>query len=488
LSELSCIAQKTAVMRWISSIKISLLSTLLIGGSLHAQRYFGSTQKPCAHQACGEGLEAIPVDAHSHIPAPVWFTPDAPRDVNIIVNYNGFPSEAIIAFNHAVDIWSVTISSNVTLRIDATWENLGSGALAQAAPTNLQQNFPNAPLADTYYAVALANAIAGEDLSEQSDVTCSFSNTANWYFGTDGDTPAGAYDFVTAALHEIAHGIGFIGSAYYTEGFGFIGTANTPYPYDYFTETADSVALLSLPNGSQTLGAALTSNAVYWNGVGGMEGGGGERPRIYAPSNYSVGSSYSHLNESTYSAGSPNSLMTPGLNTAESNHNPGPALLGMFSDIGWIIGGCEIVEVFLGEQSPCNPESDTYSQALVLSYQGAPNEGLISVNGQLFSLTTSPQTLVLTGLPSNGSSVDLNILFPAEPTCSTLIPDAFTAPAACYCLTDLSGNGWTEVQDLLLLLADFGCLVGCVGDVTGDGASNVEDVLAVLSAFGSDCP
>lgn len=478
----------TSVMRWMHSIKTGLLCALLTGGSVHAQRHFGSTHRPCTHQACGKGLEAIPVDANSHIPAPAWFTLDAPRDASIIVNYNGFPSDAIIAFNHAVDIWSVIISSSVTIRIDATWEELGSGALAQAAPTSLQQNFPNAPLSDTYYAVALANALAGEDQSEQSDVTCSFSSTANWYFGTDGDTPAGAYDFVTAALHEIAHGIGFIGSAYYTEGFGFIGTANTPYPYDYFTETADSVALLSLPNGSQTLGTALTSNAIYWNGAGGIEGVGGGRPHIYAPSNYSVGSSYSHLNESTYPAGSPNSLMTPGLNTAESNHDPGPALLGMFSDIGWEIGGCEIVDVVLGEQSPCNSESDTYSQALVLSYQGAPNEGLISVNGELFSLTTSPQTLVLTGLPSNGLSVDLDILFPAEPTCNTFIPDAFTAPAACYCLADLSGNGWIEVQDLLLLLADFGCLVGCLGDVTGDGASNVEDVLAVLSAFGNDCP
>jgi hypothetical protein len=52
----------------------------------------------------------------------------------------------------------------------------------------------------------------------------------------------------------------------------------------------------------------------------------------------------------------------------------------------------------------------------------------------------------------------------------------------------LSENGLTEVQDLLLLLADFGCLVGCEGDVNGDGASNAEDVLAVLSAFGSSCP
>ncbi|HBP45466.1 MAG TPA: fibronectin, partial [Flavobacteriales bacterium] len=131
--------------------------------------------------------------------------------------------------------------------------------------------------------------------------------------GIDGNTPLGTYDFVTAALHELAHGFGFIGSAYYTNGFGFLGTANIPYPYDHFTETQDSVALLDLPNGSQTLGAALTSDHVYWDGANGMEGVGGGRPRLYAPENYQVGSSYSHLNETSYAPGTPNSLMTPGL-------------------------------------------------------------------------------------------------------------------------------------------------------------------------------
>ena len=219
-----------------------------------------------------------------------------------------------------------------------------------------------------------------------------------------------------------------------------------------------------------------------------MEGVGGGRPRLYAPANYQVGSSYSHLNETTYSPGTPNSLMTPGLNTAESNHNPGPALLGMFVDMGWVIGGCQILEVEIGEQGACNPDSDTYTQALVLTYQAPPTTGLIQVNGSLFSLGDSPQTIVLTGLPSDGQAVHLDIGFTANSECSVFIPEAFTAPASCYCLTDLSENGLTEVQDLLLLLADFGCLVGCEGDVNGDGASNVEDVLAVLSAFGGSCP
>ena len=467
---------------------MALILGMVSASSVRAQRTFGFGSQSCTHAACGDGLVAIPVDAHTHIGPPDGYVPGLPREATFLVNYNGFSSEAISAFNYAVDIWAAVIASSVTIRIDATWEALASGALAQASPTNLQENFPNAPLSDTFYAVALANALAGDDLSEQSDIICSFNSGANWYFGTDGNTPSGSYDFVTAVLHEIAHGLGFIGSAYYTNGFGFIGTANTPYPYDYFTETADSVALLSLPNGSQTLGSALTSNGIYWNGANGVAGLGGSRPRIYAPANYVVGASYSHLNESTYAAGSINSLMTPGLNTAESNHNPGPALLGMFEDIGWGIGSCEMLEVVVGGQGACNSETGAYSQTLVLTFQNPPDTGSIGVNGTEFSLSPSPMTIVLTGLPSDGLPVDLDIFFTTAPECSLFIPDAFTAPTPCNCLTDLSGNGLTEVQDVLLLLADFGCLNSCSGDVTGDGASNVEDVLTMLAAFGEPCP
>lgn len=459
---------------------------------LSAQQFYGPIAnhqaKEChKHRGCDQGLEGIAVDAFTHIPPPAFYSPDAPRDANIIVNYNGFPEEAVAAFNHAVDIWSVLLTSNVTIRIDAAWEDLESGALAQAGPNNLHQNFTNAPFLDTFYPSALANALIDEDLSEQSDIACSFNSSVNWYLGTDGETPMGQYDFVTAALHEIGHGLGFIGSAYFINGFGFIGTANTPYAYDQFTETTDSIALLNLPNGSQTLGSVLTSDAIYWSGVQGMQGVGGSRPRLHAPANYQPGSSYSHLNESTYSAGSPNSLMTPGLNTAESNHNPGPAMLGMFEDMGWIIGGCLITEVTVGEQSVCDDQNDTYSQEVILAYQAPPSTGLISLNGGLYSLTESPKTILLNGLPSNGLSVDLEIFFTAEPDCQVLIPDAFFAPAACYCVTDLNGNGMVEVQDILLLLADFGCTENCAADVTGDGASNVQDVLAVLATFGESC-
>ena len=142
------------------------------------------------------------------------------------------------------------------------------------------------------------------------------------YFGTDGNTPSGQYDFVTVVLHELGHGLGFLGSANMTGATGFLGLSGYPIVYDLFVEQLNGTDLTSLTSGTTTLGSALTSNNLYWNGPEGMAENGGIRPRIYAPTSWAGGSSYSHLNEGTYPAGNVNSLMTPFIGSAEANHNP----------------------------------------------------------------------------------------------------------------------------------------------------------------------
>ena len=59
---------------------------------------------------------------------------------------------------------------------------------------------------------ALADAIAGRDTyAGRVDLTASFNSNdkVNWYYGTDGNTPSGQFDFVTVVLHELGHGLGF---------------------------------------------------------------------------------------------------------------------------------------------------------------------------------------------------------------------------------------------------------------------------------------
>ena len=136
------------MMRWrtLSGLgwALGLAMSLSVVNTGVAQRVCGlPADAACGHNhaACGAGLEGIPVDANTHIGPPEWYTPDAPRDATVIVNYNGFPEEAMLAFDYAVDIWSVLLTSDVTVRIDAFWTDLGSWALAQAGPSNLHQNF-----------------------------------------------------------------------------------------------------------------------------------------------------------------------------------------------------------------------------------------------------------------------------------------------------------------------------------------------------------
>lgn len=472
------------------TLAISPLLGLFASGQSEFKRQIHNTHHHHGHAACGPfGLLGVQEDANSYVPPPVGYLPGGDRSTTFLVNFINFPPEAEVAFNYAVDIWATLIDSPIAIRIDATWEPLASGALAQAGPNNLHENFQGAALPDIYYASSLANALTGEDLSPQSDIDCSINSEANWYFGTDGATASGTFDLVTAVLHEIGHGLGFIGSAYYQNGFGFIGTASTPYIYDTFVQLEDSTAVLDLPNGSLPLGSALTSDALFWGGAEAGELPGPSLPRIYAPADYALGASYSHLKESSYPPGSQNALMTPTLNTAEAQHDPGPVMLAMLRDMGWSAEYCGFNHVSAVGQSVCNPETNAFSQTLIIEWQGAPDNGLLLVNEQSYFMGSSPRTLTVNGLESDGQPQDITLSFSALPSCSATFADVFVAPAACYCLTDLSGNGVTDVADVLEMLMGFGCLSACnQGDATGDGVVNVEDALAILSAYGQTCP
>lgn len=61
-------------------------------------------------------------------------------------------------------------------------------------------------------------------------------------------------------------------------------------------------------------------------------------------------------------------------------------------------------------------------------------------------------------------------------------------PDECECPTDLDGNGTTDLGDLSILLAGFGCASECAVDFNGDGATDLADLSQLLVEFGSDCP
>lgn len=385
------------------------------------------------HTACSHGLQALEEDQFSFIPPPADYDPNGERAVVINVTYNNFPANAEAAFEYAVDIWASNLTSSVPIQINATWASLSGGTLGFAGADAYFRNFSGAPQFNTFYPVALANKLHGSDLDPgDSDISCTFNSNFNWYFGTDGNTPGGQYDFVSVVLHELGHGLGCIGSGSVSGGLGYWGLAGDPIIYDEFMEEVGGTDITNYSSGTSTLADVLTGNQLYWNGTNGMDANSGTRPRMYAPSTWNGGSSYSHLNEGTYPSGNANSLMTPFLGSAEAIHDPGPIMYGMFTDMGWDVGAnCAITGIFPTTQSECNLGNNTYNQSMLIEYENAPESGTLNVNGNAFSITSSPQSITLFGLDSDGQAVDVTAFFTAEPECTLTNFNAFTAPEPC---------------------------------------------------------
>jgi len=132
-----------------------------------------------------------------------------------VLNFSdSVPAVAQAAMRFAAGVWSSHLISDVPIVIDIDWEDRDDNRLlASAGPATLFRGFQGAE-PDVWYPVALAESIAGRDLNEpgDADIVVNANSTANWYFGTDGNTPRREIDLVSVMLHELGHGLGFLSS------------------------------------------------------------------------------------------------------------------------------------------------------------------------------------------------------------------------------------------------------------------------------------
>lgn len=292
---------------------------------------------------------------------------------------------AMDAFNRAVATWSRAVTSTQVITVNAKLATFADPTLLGDTTTTFFT--PPAPDDFLYFPVALANSLAGSDLDPgaagtgagqgnddpaHADIDSTFSSDPNVFDFDAGTTDittkvctpapgvndpspaptAGAcMDFESIVLHELGHGLGFLGSVAEdpngtTASFGFNpnGTGGgpvdkRPYVFDEFTETADGSGILDYPNGSTDLHDAITSNGVYWYGPEGAAADSGREPELWAPSTYTAASSYSHLDDEAYPSGDADALMTPYSEGGDITRDPGEVTLGMLRDMGWVTPG-----------------------------------------------------------------------------------------------------------------------------------------------------
>ncbi len=189
------------------------------------------------------------------------------------------------AFQYVAALWGAQLTSTVETKIFATFEALActatSAVLGSAGPRFVDSDFPNAPVAGTWYHLALANKLAGVDLVTPADEPAPFSGAEirarfnsrlglfpdclpgpGFYLGLDGNHGA-AIDLVEVLLHEFAHGLGFSTTTNGTNG-TYVG--GQPSIYDHFTFDNTQGKLWTQMSNAERMASAVNARQVVWVG------------------------------------------------------------------------------------------------------------------------------------------------------------------------------------------------------------------------------
>lgn len=139
-----------------------------------------------------------------------------------------------VAYAYAARMWGAIMQSEVPINVGARFVPqacTATGAvLGSAGATQVFRDFVGATRPNTWHNVALTESIVGVELNPgQLDISSQFNSRisgdpaclggADWYYGLDGQTPAGTVNFLNVVMHEIGHGIGF-------QSFMNVGTGN----------------------------------------------------------------------------------------------------------------------------------------------------------------------------------------------------------------------------------------------------------------------
>ncbi|MES2591004.1 MAG: T9SS type A sorting domain-containing protein [Bacteroidota bacterium] len=248
--------------------------------------------------------------------------------------------------------WTNYLQITVPIKVNIITVNSNLYPFSAITLTNGRQNFTNAPVPNTLYTTSLANQIAGVELNPgEYDMDIYVNLATPFYFGTAQPTPS-KYDFISIAMHEIGHGLGFYSDGYVDgNGLGSFGnipastisplTSSFPWPgqegvpaiFDKFIVKASNSPLTTIaPQNSLALGDSIKNGAMYFNGPVYANASHGNAPiRLSGGAGtFGIGTDLLHIHN-TYDSTIMSYFWGPG----DVMRVPGPWELGILKEIGW---------------------------------------------------------------------------------------------------------------------------------------------------------
>jgi hypothetical protein len=304
------------------------------------------------------------------------------------------------------------IASPVEIRVTAGWDSLEctamSGTLASAGPSFVYRDFPAAPRRSTWYAAALADSLAREELGSDDDdemsitfnadvgtAGCLSSRKWDYRIGVSGST---GFNMERVLVHELGHGINFTTFVDRETGEKFQGFDDA---YMLHLEDHTSGKLWRSMSNAQRLASSTRTGDLHWLGgnalVNAVRLRGGTHavsghPQMYAPRPLEEGSSVSHWDTGL-------SLNVDDFMEPFSTRSSADLLTQhLFQDLGWSVnrGGAGWVE----DQ---NGNGSVEVAVLQVTASTAGHEVVLLD-------TSSGQTVRRIPLPAGYSALDLTVL------------------------------------------------------------------------------
>lgn len=235
---------------------------------------------------------------------------------------------------------SMFINYTATINIDVSGGLTNDGILASAGSTYS----PISPVAgfgsqgDVMKKILGGNAADPNSGATDGTINWNFEDHS-WEYGNDFQS--GEFDFISTAIHELAHTVGFL-SGIQQDGSDLWSTnIADPSTWEAFDEfVADSTG--ALINGSTFIMdearwdiasvGGTANNGLFFIGANAMAANGGNAVNLYSPSTWNIGSSGTHLDDELFG----NTLtMESALTSGLGNRGLGAIERGILMDIGY---------------------------------------------------------------------------------------------------------------------------------------------------------